>query len=178
MAPTNCRIVKRAIVRKLSEGENMMISALADSCGFSVPTITKYINELLNENLVMPSGKIIQSRGKHPAVYKINPNSRYFAGIDIKRDSLRLAIINLSGDTIKEEVISDYHFSNSLPYFEDMKNKVLTFLDSTPPSLKNTIFPISVSTYSAESIHRQEPVTVFSILKEWICHSLKCLRKS
>lgn len=119
----------------------MMISDLADCCGFSVPTITKYISELLKENLVMPSGKIIQSRGKHPAIYKINPNSKYFAGVDIKRDSLRLALVNLAGDVIKENIISDYHFSNSLPYFEDMKNKVLTFLDSTPPQLKKQDIP-------------------------------------
>ena len=142
MAPTYCKTVKRAILRRLTESEGVMISDLAEDCGFSVPTVTKYINELLKEGLVIAAGKITQSRGKHPSVYKINPSSKYFVGVDIKRDSLRLAIINLAGDVIREEIITDFLFSNSIPYFEDMKNKVLSFINSTPPHSINKIFHI------------------------------------
>ena len=58
--------VLKAIIFNLMENGPMMIADLATAAGYSVPTISKYTNRLISEDLVTMPVKINQARGKHP----------------------------------------------------------------------------------------------------------------
>ncbi|MDY4481533.1 MAG: ROK family transcriptional regulator [Candidatus Cryptobacteroides sp.] len=123
--------VRKAIILNLMENGSMMIADLATAAGYSVPTIAKYTNELISEELVTMPGKINQARGKHPCIYALNGPSKYFIGVDIKRDSLSMAVMDLAGHIIAREKAEDLPFSNSAPYFEEMTGRVSQFIGTT-----------------------------------------------
>lgn len=123
--------VRKAIIFNLMENGPMMIADLATAAGYSVPTISKYTNHLISEDLVTMPGKINQARGKHPCIYALNGSSKFFIGVDIKRDSLSMAAMDLAGNIISLKKENDLLFSNSAPYFEEMTDRVSDFIDST-----------------------------------------------
>ncbi|MGN0190333.1 MAG: ROK family protein [Candidatus Cryptobacteroides sp.] len=124
-------LVRKAIILNLMENGQMMIADLAASAGYSIPTIAKYTNELIADDLITMPGKINQARGKHPCIYGLNGDSKFFVGVDIRRDSLSMAVMNLAGNIISTEKDENLPFSNSAPYFEEMTGRVSQFIDKT-----------------------------------------------
>lgn len=123
--------VRKAIILNLMENGPMMIANLAASSGYSVPTIAKYTNELISEGLVTMPGKRTSARGKHTSIYALKGSSKFFLGVDSKRDSLSMAVMDLAGRIIATEKAGDLRFSNSAPYFEEMTGRVNEFIDRT-----------------------------------------------
>lgn len=105
--------IKQTILRYcIYEGKHM-IPSLAEALGYSVPTITKYIGELMTEGYFIEYGKVASQRGRKPIVYGVNPSSCYFVGVDIGRFALNIGIMNLIGEIIYEKTIDTYRFENS-----------------------------------------------------------------
>lgn len=70
-------------------------STLADLAGelhVSVPTITKLVGELVDENIVVDNGKIETAGGRRPNIFGLANTAIYFAGVDIGRDNIRYVI--------------------------------------------------------------------------------------
>jgi N-acetylglucosamine repressor len=74
----------------------------------SIPTITRSIDELAAEGLILEEGIGASSGGRKPNLYGINPNSRYILGIDISRYFVRMCIFNLRNQPAAEiKVLND-----------------------------------------------------------------------
>lgn len=97
---TNSRSLKDEIIRILSISGGASIADLVASTGASTPTVTKYISKLENSGIIYNSGKAGAEHGRKPNVYKITQDYGYFVGIDPKRTSLMMAMINMEGETI------------------------------------------------------------------------------
>ena len=73
------------------------ISELAARSGYSVPTVTKNLNLLIKDGLVLRQGKTVEERGRQAVIYSINPDHAAFIGVDIKHNEIILAAIDFSG---------------------------------------------------------------------------------
>lgn len=93
----------------------MMISDISEHCGYSIPTVTKYINTLMEQGLVTAAGKKSLNRGKKPMVYKTRSDARYFVGVDIQSHALQMCAMDLSGNVIAEDECLDFVYSNTPP---------------------------------------------------------------
>lgn len=128
--PGKAREIRKSILRCLMDSGRMMISDISEHCGYSIPTVTKYINTLMEQGLVTAAGKKSLNRGKKPMVYKTRSDARYFVGVDIQSHALQMCAMDLSGNVIAEDECLDFVYSNTPPYMEEMCSKTLSFIDN------------------------------------------------
>ena len=57
------------------------ITDLAREMDLSVPTVTKFIDEMCEEGYINDYGKLETSGGRHPSLYGLNADSEYFVGV-------------------------------------------------------------------------------------------------
>lgn len=92
----NALLKKRIITHYIYNGSST-ITDLARELDLSVPTITKFINEMCEDNYINDYGKLETSSGRHPSLYGLNPESGYFIGVDIKKFAINIGLINFKG---------------------------------------------------------------------------------
>lgn len=80
------------------------LAELGREMDLSVPTITKLVNELMEDGFVVNFGKQETAGGRRPTRYGINPDSGYFMGVDILDNSINLAIINFNGNIVNTQM--------------------------------------------------------------------------
>lgn len=112
-APSEADIIKDAILRHCIYEGNQMIPQMAASLGYSVPTVAKYVGELINEGYFIECGKMDSHRGRKPVIYGVNPSACYFVGVDISRFALNIGLMNISGQIINEASVDDFYFDNT-----------------------------------------------------------------
>lgn len=100
--------VKREILRLCIAHNNYSIADFSRALGISVPTITKFISELIDDNFIRDEGKVGTSGGRRPSVYGLNPDAGYFVGVDVARHHFHIAISNFKGEIIS--YIQDIEF--------------------------------------------------------------------
>ncbi|UHA74890.1 ROK family protein [Paenibacillus sp. 481] len=81
------------IRRKLEISKNDL---LTDS-GFTVSTLTRVLEELVQAELIVESGFGASTGGRRPILYRVNPQYGYAFGFDLSRTMSRLVMVDASG---------------------------------------------------------------------------------
>ncbi len=92
--------LKREILRLCILNESYSIADLSKEIDTSVPTVTKVIGELINDNYMLDLGKIGTSGGRRPSIFGLNPTAGYFVGVDIARQHFHIAITDFKGNLV------------------------------------------------------------------------------
>lgn len=66
----------------------------------TTPTISRIIDELIEEGWVVDQGQGASIGGKRPHIFSLNPDAAYIMGVDIGREHLKIAIFNLRKEVI------------------------------------------------------------------------------
>jgi predicted NBD/HSP70 family sugar kinase len=75
---------------------------LAHETGLTAQTISNIVRRLLDEGLVLETGKKSPARGGKPKVnLEINPDASYALGAQIDRDEIALVLLNLGGQPVR-----------------------------------------------------------------------------
>lgn len=93
-------IVKREIIRLCIQNGNYSIADLSKEINTSVPTVTKFINELISDGFLQDLGKQGTSGGRRPSIYGLNPRAGFFVGVDVARQHFHIAISDFKGSII------------------------------------------------------------------------------
>ena len=121
--------LKKALVKTLTiSGENT-IPNLSVETGYSIPTITKLIGELLEEGIVHDFGKIGTTGGRRPSIYGINPNAFYFLGVEVKRSSISIGLQSADNKNVKISESIDYLLDNNRESLDKLCNIINNFID-------------------------------------------------
>lgn len=122
--------LKRDILRHYMFNGSQSIADLSRDLGLSVPTLTKILAEMMEEDLVVNLGKHGATGGRRPSIYGLNPSAGYFMGVDIKRDVVIMGIINFRGDMV---VSREYEFmvENTRQSFDELCNLITQFIVSS-----------------------------------------------
>ncbi len=93
----------------------------------SKPTITRVIEQLEQEGLVIESGIAVSESeiGRKPIYLQINSSAYYCIGINISKKAIRASIIDLSMNIIVKKTTSIKHINEA----DDFKNIVLNCID-------------------------------------------------
>lgn len=97
-------IIKRNIIAHMAINGESTLSELTKELHISVPTITKLVQELVDENIVMDQGKVETPGGRRPNAFGLANSAIYFAGINVGRDSMTYMITDLQNNIITEKV--------------------------------------------------------------------------
>ncbi|MBR2452115.1 MAG: ROK family protein [Rikenellaceae bacterium] len=95
-------IIKRNIVAYMAVNGCSTLAELTQKLHVSVPTMTKLVHELVEEELVVENGKIETTGGRRPNVFGLTNSAIYFAGVNIGRDSIQFVLTDVQNNTIVE----------------------------------------------------------------------------
>lgn len=128
-ASTKSDSIKRDILRLFAMKGNSSISDISKEMNLSVPTITKFILELIEEGYVLDFGKQDTSGGRKPNIYGLNPDAGFFIGVNIKKHSLGIGAINFNGDVLLSESKIDFKQENTPESLDELCNAIKSFID-------------------------------------------------
>lgn len=100
--------LKRHIIKLCIDSGSYSIADLSSKINASVPTVTKLINELIDEGFIQDLGKQGTSGGRRPSIYGLSPKAGYFIGVDIARQHFHIAICDFKGELI--DFVQDIEF--------------------------------------------------------------------
>ena len=117
---------KKILQFLLQEG-GKTIPEIRDFSRLSLPTSTKLVAELLEQNILIESGKRESSGGRPPSLYSLNPEMGYIVGVELLLKSFRMSIINLNHEVIYEYETDSFDISN--------REESYQFLVTTVPNI-------------------------------------------
>ena len=123
-------LMKKRIISYYIHNGNSTITDLSLVLDLSIPTVTKFIDEMCGLGILSEYGKLERSGGRHPNLYGLNPASGYFIGVDVRRYSLNMGLINFSGEMIDSQMNVPYVFENSDAGLRTLCNQIKDFINS------------------------------------------------
>lgn len=130
--------LKKELVKNLTFNGDNTIPTLSKETGYSIPTVTKLVGELIEENIISDFGKIdTTTGGRRPNIYGINPHAFYYLGVEVRRKSISIGLQSADNKTVKITEDINYQLENnkdSLMKLCDIINKFVA--DSEVPRNK------------------------------------------
>lgn len=94
--------LKQSIIRELYQHKQLSIHYLSKTIKMSTPTITRAIDELIEEEMVREIGIGESTGGRRPSIYGLKASSRYVIGIDLERYFIRMGIFDFDNKPVSE----------------------------------------------------------------------------
>ena len=96
-------LIKRNIIAHMALNGECTLSELTRELHISVPTITKLVQELVDETIVCDLGKVETPGGRRPNVFGLANSAIHFAGVNVGRDNMSYLITDLQNNIIKQQ---------------------------------------------------------------------------
>lgn len=124
-------ILKRNIITHMALHGECTLAVLSAELHISIPTVTKLVDELVQEQIITDLGKIETTGGRRPNVFGITNSVIYFAGVEVSRDQIVAVITDLRNNVIYTH--TDHHFAlnDSDECLHTLCDKVDTFLNDS-----------------------------------------------
>ncbi|MBD8346952.1 MULTISPECIES: ROK family transcriptional regulator [unclassified Dysgonomonas] len=141
---TKNALIKKKIINYYINNGNSTIPDLSKELNLSIPTITKLITEMCGEEFLTDYGKLETSGGRYPNLYGLNPDSGYFIGVDIKKFTIDLALMNFKGEMLDLQKNVPFSSENTTESFENLIVIIQSFINSLTINLEK-ILNINIS---------------------------------
>ena len=105
--------LKKHLIQHLIISGSSSIADIAKELQLSIPTVTKFVSELMNDNYILDLGKQNTPGGRKPNIYGLNPNAGYFVGVDVEVKKVLLATIDFCGNVIDEGYVVRYNLEDT-----------------------------------------------------------------
>jgi len=93
---------QQVVLETIRGASGVSRTEIAQDTGLTAQTISNIVRRLLDEGLVVESGKKSSARGGKPKVnLEINPDAGYALGAQIDRDEIALVLLNLGGQPLR-----------------------------------------------------------------------------
>ena len=126
---TKNMLTQKHILTYLMHNHSSTIPDLAKDIDLSIPTVTKFVMELVEEGYIMNYGKQETSEGRPPNLYGLNPDSAYMVGVDIKSFCLNIGLMNFTGDMVDIQMGIECHLDNTLESLDVLIHHISTFIE-------------------------------------------------
>lgn len=141
---TKGTVTQKRIIAYLMHTHFSTIPDLAREIDLSVPTVTKFVMEMVESGYIVNYGKQETSEGRPPNVYGLNPGSAYTIGVDIRAFCLHIGLMNFTGDIVDSEMGLECCLENSPAGLETLVEHIRNFIDRHE-SVKDKILQVGVN---------------------------------
>lgn len=137
-------VMKKKIITHYIYNGSSTITDLAREMDLSVPTVTKFIDEMCEEGYINDYGKLETSGGRHPSLYGLNADSGYFVGVEVRQFSINLGLINFKGDVVQLKMNVPFKAKNTPESLDELCKLIKHFLQKVSVE-KDKILNINVN---------------------------------
>ncbi|MCD7962312.1 MAG: ROK family transcriptional regulator [Rikenellaceae bacterium] len=117
-------IIKKNIITFFTQNRRSTIASLAQELKMSIPSITKLINEMISEGIIIDSGKIATNGGRRPNIYGLAESSIYFIGINVSKRHISFVLTGLSNEIIDIKRNIPFQLKNTDECLEDLCSQI------------------------------------------------------
>lgn len=118
---------KKRVLRYFLHGGRATKPEVARALQLSIPTVGQIVSEFMEQELVYEAGMQPSKGGRRAAELCIDMNFRYGVGIDVTKNHLEIALVNLRGDIIAT-LRQKKSFENSEKYRSEVREVYRQFL--------------------------------------------------
>lgn len=139
-------LIKQQIINQYVFGGDSSITELSKALMLSVPTVTKFIWELIDEGFVNDYGKQSNVGGRQPNIYGLNPNAGYYIGVELRKDTVRMAAINFKAQIVAQREEQYVMSADSLSSIDRLCDIIRSFINRKElPKEKILAIGVSIS---------------------------------
>ncbi|MBU3098199.1 MULTISPECIES: ROK family transcriptional regulator [Clostridium] len=120
------QINKKNIIHLLYKKSQITKQEIAKELHISIPTVISNVNELIEEGYLDEAGVAESTGGRKPIIVRFLPNARYSFGVCITPSKIRIALINLNLQIIKEE---EFKLSEDIESIDIIMDKIKECVD-------------------------------------------------
>lgn len=136
-------ILKREVLRTIVNRGELSITDIAKEVNLSIPTVTKFLNELIEHGFVTDYGYENQPSARRAMLYGLRQGVGYFVGVDISRQDLKFSIMDFNGTMVALEV-EPFEIGTSEESLDDICSRIKKFIKKNELQL-DTILSVGVS---------------------------------
>ena len=125
--------LKVSILDYLQDHSGVTKKKIAELTDYSIPTVTKAVEKLLEQGLIRKRGLKDVSVGRKPSIYEFDGSNYFFIGIDLSIPKFNIALFDLS----KRLVASESNFLNMEEVRQENFSEILSELIEGIKSLLN-----------------------------------------
>jgi len=123
-------LIKKKIINHYIQNGSSTITELSKDIDLSIPTVTKLINEMCEEEYIDDYGKLETNGGRYPSLYGLNPESGYFVGVDIKQFTINIGLINFKGEIVALSMGIPFKLENTPDALNLLCRIITEFIDA------------------------------------------------
>ncbi len=120
--------LKLLILKELYHNGCKSIPELSKIIHMSTPTITRAIDELIENGFLIEEGVGSSSGGRRPNLYGLNPSARYVIGVDISKHHIRLGLFDFNNQPVSDIKVIDEGLEVSKDFMKSLKESVNDFI--------------------------------------------------
>ena len=121
-------ILKRNIIAYMALNGECTLSELTRELHISVPTMTKLVQELVDDLIVIDLGKVETPGGRRPNVFGLANSAIYFAGINVGRDHMTYVVTDLQNNVISERTDNTFELVDRPQCLERICQNIESFV--------------------------------------------------
>lgn len=122
------KALKKAIVTEIDRSGARTIAELARELAISTPKITSLVNELVEDGLLQDEGKLNSTGGRRASVYGLVSTSGYFIGVDVKRFSLNIGLLDFKKNLVATREHIPYQLENTKESLQSLIRSIRDFI--------------------------------------------------
>uniref|UniRef100_A0AB33JNK7 ROK family transcriptional regulator n=4 Tax=unclassified Prevotella TaxID=2638335 RepID=A0AB33JNK7_9BACT len=123
-------LIKNKIVEFFIHNGNSTNTDLSKELNLSIPTVSKLINDMIEEGFVLEYGKQETSEGRKPILYGLNPDSGHFIGVDMGQDCIHMGQMNFRGELVNLLMDIPFCYANTMESLDELCHHINKFIDS------------------------------------------------
>lgn len=147
------KINKNKIFQYICQQQKTSNAAIARALQMSMPTVLQNTRELLAEGIVEEMGYFESTGGRKAKMLSPVWNKKLAVGIDITRNHIGLALVNLAGDILKHKRVK-MTFRKDDDYFRTLGKLVSDFVDEESVE-RDVVLGVGVSIAGIVDVDRQ-----------------------
>lgn len=123
-------LIKRNIIAYMAVRGQCTLAELTKELHISVPTITKLVQELVQEDIVVDNGKVETPGGRRPNIFGLANSAIYFVGVEIARDYMQFVLTDLQNNVIYQQCDESFKLVDTSQCLEKICNSITNFIDN------------------------------------------------
>ena len=122
-------LIKRNIIAYMALHGQCTLAELTKELHISVPTITKLVQELVQEDIVTDNGKVETPGGRRPNIFGLANSAIYFVGVEIARDYMMFVLTDLQNNVIRHHREENFELEDRPQCLEKICTLITEFID-------------------------------------------------
>ncbi len=126
---------KRRIIKEFYISRSLSSADLCERSGKSLPLVTKLVNELLEDEVIVESGFAPSTGGRRPLMYSIRPDFQYIIAVSMDQLITRIALMDMHNNYIYAIEKVDLPLKGNDHALYDLTTAIDSFIQNSPIKL-------------------------------------------